>query len=380
MGFETQLTDLHGEIKSYVERQRGLQQQVDAIDARLQGRPGTFISGKGLDDILRENDSVAKLLRDKKGSAVIRLEGRDANLIETKTVITETATGSGLAAAGVSTTGVMPIDRSPGITPEARYNLRVRDVLYSRPTKATIVDFVKVSAGPSIASPVVEASTKPENAVTFTSSSERVRTLATWIPATRQVLDDFAELRSYLDGALSYAVNKVEEIELLSGDGTGEHLHGLIPQATSFSSGSLGTSWQRLDVIANAVAQIAAAAEMEPTFIIVNTADWWKLRLTKDGQNRYILGDPQSGAGVPQIWGISVVPSTSITAGTFLVGNGSAAAVEIADRMETTIEISTEHADYFTKNMVAIRAEKRLALVVKRPAAFVTGSFTTSPA
>jgi hypothetical protein len=45
-----------------------------------------------------------------------------------------------------------------------------------------------------------------------------------------------------------------------------------------------------------------------------------------------------------------------------------------------TVEISTEHADYFVRNLVAVRAEKRLALVTKRPASFVSGSFTTSPA
>src|SRR5437763_800111 len=92
-----------------------------------------------------------------------------------------------------------------------------------------------VSSGPAIASPQVEAAVKAENAVTFTAASERVRTLATWIPATRQVLDNFNELRGYIDDALMYAVNKAQEVELLSVDATGEHLHALIPQATASS-------------------------------------------------------------------------------------------------------------------------------------------------
>jgi hypothetical protein len=48
--------------------------------------------------------------------------------------------------------------------------------------------------------------------------------------------------------------------------------------------------------------------------------------------------------------------------------------------MELQYEVSTEHQDFFVKNLVACRAEKRLALVVKRPASYVTGTFTTSPA
>jgi HK97 family phage major capsid protein len=68
-----------------------------------------------------------------------------------------------------------------------------------------------------------------------------------------------------------------------------------------------------------------------------------------------------------------------MVSGQFLVGTGNPIACEIRDRMEMQVEISTEHASYFTSNLVAIRAEKRVAIIVKRPASFVSGSFTTSP-
>jgi HK97 family phage major capsid protein len=81
----------------------------------------------------------------------------------------------------------------------------------------------------------------------------------------------------------------------------------------------------------------------------------------------------------PRIFGLDVVRTTSIASGTFLVGSGSPVTAEIRDRMEMQVEISTEHSDYFTRNLVAIRAEKRLAFVTKRTASFVSGTFTTSP-
>ena len=46
---------------------------------------------------------------------------------------------------GFQTTGVMPIDRISGITPEARQSLTVRDALTARPTTMAVVDFVKVT-------------------------------------------------------------------------------------------------------------------------------------------------------------------------------------------------------------------------------------------
>ena len=45
-----------------------------------------------------------------------------------------------------------------------------------------IVDFVRVQTPLSIASPVPETSLKPENQLQFQSVSEKIRTLATWIP------------------------------------------------------------------------------------------------------------------------------------------------------------------------------------------------------
>jgi hypothetical protein len=47
--------------------------------------------------------------------------------------------------------------------------------------------------------------------------------------------------------------------------------------------------------------------------------------------------------------------------------------------MAMELAISTEHSTYFTENKIAVRAEKRVALVVYRPASFIFGSFTTSP-
>jgi hypothetical protein len=34
-----------------------------------------------------------------------------------------------------------------------------------------------------------------------------------------------------------------------------------------------------------------------------------------------------------------------------------------------TAEVSTEHADFFTRNLVAVLAEERLGLAIKNPAA-----------
>jgi HK97 family phage major capsid protein len=367
-----------------------LQAQVDAIDVKMATRIiGDSSFGTGRSTLLKtvtECESIQRLLKDRRGTAVLHVKAREyAELMSGKSIISAavggTSEGDPLNPVGVSTTGVLQIDRIPGITPEARQVLKVRGVLSQRPTTMAVVDFVKVTTPlPGLASPVPEASVKPENSIVFTSLSEKVRLIATWIPATKQVLDDMTELMGFIQSTLPYYVNLEEEIQLLAGDDTGENLHGLLPQAQAFNPALLpSAAWTKLDVIATAIRQINASKEIDPTFVILNTNDWWDIALTKDSLGRYILGDPQS-LTTPRIFGLDVVPTTSIPQGTFLVGSGSPVAAEIRDRQEMQVEISTEHSDYFVRNLVAVRAEKRLALVTKRPASFVSGTFTTSPA
>ena len=121
-----------------------LQKQVDAIDSRDQERITGRIETKSLLDHLKENEGIQRLMRDGKGTAMIKLEGDASRLLDRKSVITVSASGSiGTDTGnpvGVATRGVMPIDRSPGITTEARYALRLRNVLYARPTKAALID------------------------------------------------------------------------------------------------------------------------------------------------------------------------------------------------------------------------------------------------
>jgi HK97 family phage major capsid protein len=362
------LDSINETVSTFVTSQKAMQRQLDAIDTQTKDRATQFTAAPSLVEKLQATPGFQQLITDRRGRAVLNLSGKEAAMVlAKKTTITESGQG-------FMTTGVMPIDRIAGITPEARQVLTVRDLLYARPTTMAIVDFVRVQTPLSIASPVPETSLKPENQLQFQSLSEKIRTLATWIPASKQILDDMTELAGFIQSSMPYYVNLAEELQLLSGDGTGENLHGLIPQATVFNPAGMPSGYTMIDVIGAAVGAIEVAKELLPTFAVLNPADWWHMKLMKDTLGRYILGDPQSVAP-PRIFDLDVVSTSSIAKGTFLVGSGSPTASEIRDRMELTVEVSTEHMDFFVKNLVAIRAEKRLALVVKRPASYITGWF-----
>ena len=80
-------------------------------------------------------------------------------------------------------------------------------------------------------------------------------------------------------------------------------------------------------------------------------------------------------AGVMRLFGIPVVQSVGVTADTVAVGAFSQAYM-IHNREGVIVEMSESDSDNFTKNLITIRAERRLALATEIPGAIRAGDLT----
>jgi HK97 family phage major capsid protein len=187
---------------------------------------------KSLADHVTESEAwtnlVEKAKRGIRTSGRVEFKGSGLFDLEQKTTITSGAVGS-------STSGILVPERVGGIIPAARRRLRIRDILPRGTTGNNAVEYIRENAFTNAASPQTEASDKAESALTFTIASAAVRLIAHVIPATRQVLDDWAQLQRYINTTLLYGLKLKEETELLSGDNLGDHLNGLITQATAYA-------------------------------------------------------------------------------------------------------------------------------------------------
>ncbi len=186
------------------------------------------------------------------------------------------------------------------------------------------------------------------------------------------MLADFTQLATLINGRLTYGLKIAEENQILLGDGTGENVLGLIPQATDYNTALTRAGDTMIDIIRHAILQVRLAF-YPATGIVLTPTDWHNIELTKDNENRYLMAQPQ-GVLPPMLWGRPVVESDGMPADQFLVGAFRLAAT-LFDREESSVQVSTEDRDNFVKNMVTILAEERVALAVSRPAAFVHGSF-----
>ncbi|WP_313484312.1 phage major capsid protein [Pseudomonas sp.] len=262
-----------------------------------------------------------------------------------------------------------------GIVLAPQRRLTIRDLVAPGTTDSNAVEYVRETGFTNNAAIVGEGLAKPYSELKFGLENANVRTIAHLFKGSRQILDDASALQSYIDARARYGLLLAEEAQLLYGNGTGNNLKGIIPQAQSYAppAGIEVQAIQRIDRIRLALLQ-AMLAEFPSTGIVLNPIDWAAIELLKDGEGRYIIGKPQEGTA-PRLWNLPVVETQAIVQDQFLVGAFSLAA-QIYDRMGIEVLVSTENDKDFENNMVTIRAEERLAFAVYRPEAFVTGALT----
>ncbi|ALJ10019.1 capsid protein [Brevundimonas sp. DS20] len=289
--------------------------------------------------------------------------GGDLQIKATLTSATTDAAGS--VGDAVQTT------RLPGILPLPQRRLTVRDLLSQGRMDGSTLEYVKETGFTNSAAPVAEGAAKPESDLKFDLVTTSAKVIAHWMKASKQILSDVSQLRSTIDQRLLYGLAYVEEQQLLNGSGSGQNLHGIIPQATAYSAPITLSSPTSIDLMRLAMLQ-AALAEYPATGHVMNPIDWAWIETLKDGEGRYIIGNPQ-GTISPTLWGLPVVATQAIAVDKFLTGAFRMGA-QVFDRWDARVETGYVNDD-FTKNLVTILAEERLALAVYRPEAFIYGDF-----
>ncbi|WP_447651562.1 phage major capsid protein [Pseudomonas abietaniphila] len=282
-----------------------------------------------------------------------------------------------LISSGVAT-GVVEPQRLPGIDVAPKQRLFIRDLIAPGRTTSPAIFWVQQTGFTNAARVVAENTAKPYSDIQFATKITPVSTIAHMFKASKQILDDFAQLQSTIDTEMRYGLKYAEEQEILFGDGTGVHLHGIVPQASAFAPAFEVDQQTGIDDLRLAMLQ-AQLARLPASGHVLHFTDWAKIELTKDTLGRYILANPLGLTG-PTLWGLPVV-ATEIAAflGKFLTGAFQTGA-QLFDREDANVVISTENADDFEKNMISIRCEERAALAVKRPEAFIYGTFSgTNP-
>jgi len=377
------LAKISDEVKEMGERALAEAKKTGDMSAELKPKVDEILVKQGeLQARLQETErKLAKRTEDEKQAAVKTLGARLVESPEYKAWIeaggmrsvqsgflyTVKAELTSIPTADTTTVGVRP-DEQP-LVPGTQQRLTVRDLIMPGRTGSNMISYVRETGFTNNAAPVSEATArKPESSIVYDWVQSPVATIAHFIKASKQILDDFLQLQSNIDGRLRYGVKLIEEGQLLKGSGTGNNLNGIYTQATAYSAPIVVASATKIDTLRLMLLQ-AELAQYPATGIVLHPSDWAAIELTKDNTGQYIFANPQSLAQ-PALWGRPVVPTQSMTVDTALVGAFRAGA-QVFDREEINVVIATQNEDDFVRNMITIRAEERLALAVYRPEAFI---------
>lgn len=279
------------------------------------------------------------------------------------------STGGNVTSPGTS---LVPAHRLPGMVHAPERKLTVRDLIAPGTTTSNTVEWPEETDYTNGAQPQTEGETKGESDLKFELRTAKVQTIAHTFTASKQILDDAPALASYIGNRGVAGLKRVEEAQLLNGDGTGVNLNGIVPQATAFNTGLLKSGDADEYAYLRRAIQQVRLTEHHATGILLHpnaAADMDLLRETDSG--KYWVDPAKGQDGVA--WRLPIVETTAIGEDEFIVADWHAA--QLFDRQQATIEFSSEHADYFARNLIMVRIEERLALAVYQPLAFVHGEF-----
>ena len=186
--------------------------------------------------------------------------------------------------------------------------------------------------------------------------------IACHIKESDEYIDDFPFLASAINGRLLYELGLVEQNKLVTDLlGTSGIQTGTIPSGA--------TAADIADAILKAAMDVQDGSGFAADAIVLNPADWYTLRVARDGEQRYYGGGFFGAQNVPNLWGITVCVSTAVAQGTIIVGAFKTCG-SVVSKNGVSVEATNTNEDDFVKNLMTIRAEERLALAVRRPAGF----------
>lgn len=321
---------------------------------------------KNEEKYLNLGETIVKALSEKMDS--FKAEGRSISL-ETKTTIN--ADYSGTQALTTLEPGVSRIVRKP---------ILLQTIVNVANVTSKFIKYISQTLVSSVGQ-IAEGGAKTLGNVQYEEVSVEVKKIAGIIKVSKEMLEDLAFMQNEINTDLMASVREQLENQLLTGDGTGNNMKGILEYATTFDAGTFaGTIVEAniSDVIRVAAAQVEEG-NFFPTHVVLRPSDLAKIQLTKTTQGEYtypiFLTDPVTGTQT--IYNLIVVSSNFMTEDTLLVADMSKSNLRVRENMNITVGYN---ADDFSKNMVSIICEARAAHYIKdnEARAFVVADISTA--
>lgn len=237
---------------------------------------------------------------------------------------------------------------------DPRRQLRLLNVLPRLPVTTNKFEYVRLDGYSNAAAEQgQEGAAKATASVPTTVETANIVTVAHVLRVSEQVLADNAALQMQLNNLLSFGVADKAEQLIVAGNGD---VQGIETSATVFTPTALSA--------ADRIGEAAAELEVDgwiATHVLLHPRDWQRIRSERATGDDHYTATGWNMPAAPNLWGLPVITTSSLTEGTALVIDANQLA--ILDRMQTVVDLGRINDD-FARNVVAIRAEARIGLAI----------------
>ncbi len=285
----------------------------------------------------------------------------------------ELITGESSVSAGAFVTPY----RVPGYESLGRQPLSVLDLFTTIRIATDYVEMVRETATSTVAAPVAESNVttysgatgevsgqKPEGTFRYEVVGAPVRTIPAWVPMTTRAMADVPQMLDIIRQGLAADCRRELQYQTISGDGAGQNMTGVLSTPYVLTQAFDTNRFRTVRLAKLAVRTIGLS---EPNAIVMHPNDWAEIELTQDGQQRY-YGNGPFGQGPETLWGTRVVQSTAVAEGQAIIADWALG--YLFNREDVVLRMTDSHSDFFIRNMVAVLAELRATLMLRRPQAF----------
>jgi HK97 family phage major capsid protein len=265
--------------------------------------------------------------------------------------------------------------RQPGYVLSAQRPIAIVDMVPMLPTDQTSINFMEETTFTNNAAEKAESTATTaadligEAALVLSERTNPVEWLPVFIPVTIQQMEDVAGIEAYVDSRLQYMLRARLDSQILNGDGNTPNLKGTLNIGGSLQTQAKGTD-PTPDAIYKLFTKLRTVGFAEPSVLFINPNDWQDIRLLRTADGVYIWGSPME-AGPERIWGVPVVQSMAVVENTGIAGDYTQFSALYTKR-GISLAVSDSHSFYFTRGMLAIRADMRVSMVHRRTSAFGT--------
>lgn len=304
----------------------------------------------------------------------------------TEAVLTASGGSSGIMAALLTPSGTAPVSvpLAPLPVTDPRQAQFVAELMPVDEAPGGRFSYLRQTTRVNNAAVVAEGERKPTSIYSLERIDDRTRTVAHLSePIPRQQINDAGMLRQFLDDELKYGLRLAIDDEIVNGDGTGESMDGILSLATpqAFATDMMTTARKAITRL--------QAANLAPSAFVLNPADWESIELAAADQFAANSNQPSpADAMARRLWGVPVMVSNGIAAGTGILGDFATSAVlrvteqARVDWSENVFDPNALGAGVgasdFERNLIRFRAETRVAIAVLRPIGFVALDLTAA--